>query len=52
MMAVVRNPDHVTVAVADGAAAIRFFGLLGFREQHVASIGPALIIAIASALTQ
>ena len=37
-MAVVRNPDHVTVAVADGTAAIRFFGLLGFREQHVASI--------------
>jgi catechol 2,3-dioxygenase-like lactoylglutathione lyase family enzyme len=35
---VVRNPDHVTVAVADGAAAMRFFGLLGFREQHVASI--------------
>jgi len=37
-MRVVRNPDHVTVAVADGAAAVRFFGLLGFREQHVASI--------------
>ena len=35
---VVRNPDHVTVAVADGPAAIRFFGLLGFREEHVASI--------------
>ena len=33
-----RNPDHVTVAVADGAAAIEFFGLLGFREQHVAVI--------------
>ncbi|HKT79264.1 MAG TPA: VOC family protein [Vicinamibacterales bacterium] len=37
-MAMVRNPDHVTVAVADGAAAIRFFALLGFREQHVATI--------------
>jgi catechol 2,3-dioxygenase-like lactoylglutathione lyase family enzyme len=38
MMAVVRNPDHITVAVADGAAAIRFFELLGFRKQHVAMI--------------
>jgi catechol 2,3-dioxygenase-like lactoylglutathione lyase family enzyme len=38
MMAVVRNPDHVTVAVADGAAAIAFFALLGFTEQHVATI--------------
>ena len=37
-MTVVRNPDHVTVAVADGPAAIRFFGFLGFREEHVASI--------------
>ena len=37
-MTVVRNPDHVTVAVADGAAAIQFFELLGFREQHVATI--------------
>jgi len=34
----VRNPDHVTVAVADGPAAIDFFGLLGFRETHVAQI--------------
>jgi len=33
-----RNPDHVTVAVADGAAAIEFFELLGFRKQHVAMI--------------
>ena len=33
-----RNPDHVTVAVADGAAAIEFFELLGFRKQHVAVI--------------
>jgi catechol 2,3-dioxygenase-like lactoylglutathione lyase family enzyme len=35
---VLRNPDHVTVAVADSAAAIRFFGLLGFREEHVTTI--------------
>jgi catechol 2,3-dioxygenase-like lactoylglutathione lyase family enzyme len=35
---VIRNPDHVTVAVADAPAAIRFFALLGFREQHVATI--------------
>ena len=33
-----RNPDHVTIAVAEPAAAIRFFGLLGFREDHVATI--------------
>src|SRR6201987_3158917 len=38
MMTVVRNPDHVTVAVADGAAAIPFFELLGFTQQHVATI--------------
>jgi catechol 2,3-dioxygenase-like lactoylglutathione lyase family enzyme len=37
-MMLVRNPDHVTVAVADGAAAIQFFQLLGFRKQHVAAI--------------
>jgi catechol 2,3-dioxygenase-like lactoylglutathione lyase family enzyme len=37
-MTVVRNPDHVTVAVADGAAAIQFFALLGFAKQHVATI--------------
>lgn len=37
-MALVRNPDHVTVAVADGAAAIAFFALLGFTQQHVAAI--------------
>ncbi len=34
----IRNPDHVTVAVADAAPAIEFFGLLGFREDHVATI--------------
>ena len=33
-----RNPDHVTVAVADATAAIHFFALLGFRTQHVAVI--------------
>ncbi len=33
-----RNPDHVTVAVADAAGAIRFFELLGFRTTHVATI--------------
>ena len=33
-----RNPDHVTVAVADAANAIKFFELLGFRKQHVAMI--------------
>jgi catechol 2,3-dioxygenase-like lactoylglutathione lyase family enzyme len=37
-MAVVRNLDHVTVAVADGATAIKFFELLGFTRQHVATI--------------
>jgi len=35
---VLRNPDHVTVAVVDAASAIAFFGLLGFREDHVATI--------------
>ena len=37
-MLVIRNPDHVTIAVANAAAAIEFFGLLGFRKQHVAMI--------------
>jgi catechol 2,3-dioxygenase-like lactoylglutathione lyase family enzyme len=35
---VLRNPDHVTVAVADAAPAIDFFELLGFRKDHVATI--------------
>jgi catechol 2,3-dioxygenase-like lactoylglutathione lyase family enzyme len=35
---VLRNPDHMTIAVADAAAAIDFFGLLGFRKDHVATI--------------
>ena len=33
-----RNPDHVTIAVADATNAIKFFELLGFRKQHVAMI--------------
>ena len=37
-MTVVRNPDHVTIAVANAATAIHFFELLGFRKQHVAMI--------------
>ena len=37
-MMVVRNPDHVTIAVANAATAIEFFELLGFRKQHVAMI--------------
>jgi catechol 2,3-dioxygenase-like lactoylglutathione lyase family enzyme len=38
MMTVIRNPDHVTIAVANAATAIAFFELLGFRKQHVAMI--------------
>jgi catechol 2,3-dioxygenase-like lactoylglutathione lyase family enzyme len=34
----VRNPDHVTIAVAEPATAISFFGLLGFRKDHVTTI--------------
>jgi len=37
-MTVVRNLDHVTIAVANAANAIKFFELLGFRKQHVAMI--------------
>ena len=37
-MTVIRNPDHVTIAVANAATAIKFFELLGFRKQHVAMI--------------
>jgi catechol 2,3-dioxygenase-like lactoylglutathione lyase family enzyme len=33
-----RNPDHVTIAVADAASAIEFFALLGFRKEHVTTI--------------
>jgi len=35
---VLRNPDHVTVAVADAGQAIEFFSLLGFELGHVATI--------------
>jgi catechol 2,3-dioxygenase-like lactoylglutathione lyase family enzyme len=35
---VLRNPDHVTIAVADAARAIEFFALLGFRTERVATI--------------
>ena len=34
----IRNPDHVTIAVANSASAIEFFALLGFRKDHVATI--------------
>ena len=34
----VRNPDHITVAVRDADAAIAFFALLGFRRDHTALI--------------
>jgi catechol 2,3-dioxygenase-like lactoylglutathione lyase family enzyme len=37
-MTVVRNIDHVTIAVANAANAIQFFELLGFRKQHVTMI--------------
>ena len=33
-----RNPDHVTVAVADPDKAIAFFEVLGFSKSHVATI--------------
>jgi catechol 2,3-dioxygenase-like lactoylglutathione lyase family enzyme len=39
---VLRNPDHVTIAVSNAATAIEFFELLGFREQHVATIDGGL----------
>ena len=38
MSHVFRNPDHVTVAVADPERAITFFELLGFTKGHVATI--------------
>ena len=33
-----RNPDHITVAVADAEPAIAFFALLDFEQGHVATI--------------
>jgi catechol 2,3-dioxygenase-like lactoylglutathione lyase family enzyme len=38
MMTVLRNPDHVTIAVGNVATAIEFFELLGFRKEHVVTI--------------
>lgn len=32
------NPDHITIAVVDEAAAIEFFEVLGFSKGHVATI--------------
>jgi catechol 2,3-dioxygenase-like lactoylglutathione lyase family enzyme len=34
----VRNPDHVTIAVSDAKAAVAFFELLGFVTAYVATI--------------
>jgi len=34
----IRNPDHITIAVANAGPAIEFFALLGFRKDHVATI--------------
>jgi hypothetical protein len=33
VMRVLRNPDHVTIAVANAAAAIKFFEVLGFGNN-------------------
>jgi len=38
MRAVIRNPDHLTIAMADAATAIDFFALLGFRKEHILTI--------------
>ncbi len=35
----VRNVDHVTVCVRDASAGLKFFALLGFREQKSVVIG-------------
>jgi catechol 2,3-dioxygenase-like lactoylglutathione lyase family enzyme len=37
-----RNPDHITIAVADAGPAIDFFAILGFRKEHVATIDGGL----------
>lgn len=34
----IRNPDHVTIAVTDADAAIAFFGLLDFELDHIVQI--------------
>ena len=41
-MSVVRNPDHVTIAVTNAATAIDFFALLGFQKQRVVVIDGGL----------
>ena len=37
-----RNPDHVTIAVANAASAVEFFALLGFRKERLATIDDGL----------
>jgi catechol 2,3-dioxygenase-like lactoylglutathione lyase family enzyme len=52
---VILNPDHITVAVTDAAPAIEFFALLGFRQQHVATIdggAPARYMGMPDMLAQ
>jgi catechol 2,3-dioxygenase-like lactoylglutathione lyase family enzyme len=52
---VILTPDHITVAVADAAPAIEFFALLGFRQQHVATIdggAPARYMGMPDMLAQ
>jgi catechol 2,3-dioxygenase-like lactoylglutathione lyase family enzyme len=39
---VIRNPDHITIAVADAPRAIAFFEMLGFHNEHVATIDGGL----------
>jgi catechol 2,3-dioxygenase-like lactoylglutathione lyase family enzyme len=39
---VIRNPDHITIAVADAPSAISFFALLGFHKEHIATIDGGL----------
>jgi catechol 2,3-dioxygenase-like lactoylglutathione lyase family enzyme len=41
-MTMLRNPDHVAIAVANSTNAIEFFELLGFRKDHVATIDGGL----------
>ena len=38
----IRNPDHITIAVADAPSAISFFALLGFHKEHIATIDGGL----------
>jgi catechol 2,3-dioxygenase-like lactoylglutathione lyase family enzyme len=39
---VLRNPDHVTIAVTNAATAVEFFSLLGFRKERSATIDDGL----------